>query len=646
MATQHPAEFRVGWLTKTRKGKDEERRRWRKVDSNIIKLLHLMFDHLNVPYHRAPGEAEAECARLQQLGIVDAVWSDDGDSFMFGCTTLIKAHKVGGQRINDYVRIYQASRILEQHNFDADSFVLFALLAGGDYDKTGLRGCGPSAAKVLSRREFGIATSLRHVDKHGLPAWRDSLVTTSQQRVRKAVEVPSDFPNFKALEGYRNPAVSTDEQCHDLPKLRNNGWNRPIVQPVPQKFLRAYHGFWTRGFLKHFAPVFLVRTLAGVVHPDQKEENRCCSVRLKSGRQRKDLSNGKPNPEVKIIFKPKALMEIDLETEPSEEDWSIEANKDGGTYGPTEEIECEVLECFLQHGLPEGSWEPVTKSRRGTQRPSENGATSSQEASVHDYGGTTKIASKKRRRTSEGPADGALDTTNHRKNRAKARKDDALPRAPSGSRPAKKKKKGGSNVEANVSQSPPPAKFRHMDIPEHLMRPNPISPATQSSSMVIDLCSDGDDDDDDEEDKGVGFATVHASSVSLPSTQVATTATTSGSLVTHRPTGSSDPRALSASQPACVGHCSGTGSVHQSLASSENFDVPAAATFTQTLQQTAEPFDGSELMPGEAIDRATLRALRAAALHNRVSDVPPAPVRPHLTSTSPKARHGEVIDLT
>lgn len=44
-----------------------------KVDDKIIKMLHLMFDHLSVPYHRAPGEAEAECARLQQLGIVDAV---------------------------------------------------------------------------------------------------------------------------------------------------------------------------------------------------------------------------------------------------------------------------------------------------------------------------------------------------------------------------------------------------------------------------------------------------------------------------------------------------------------------------------------------------------------------------------------------
>jgi Holliday junction resolvase YEN1 len=46
-------------------------------------LLCQLLDHLKVPRHHAPAEAEAECARMQQLGIVDAVWSDDGDTLMF-----------------------------------------------------------------------------------------------------------------------------------------------------------------------------------------------------------------------------------------------------------------------------------------------------------------------------------------------------------------------------------------------------------------------------------------------------------------------------------------------------------------------------------------------------------------------------------
>jgi holliday junction resolvase YEN1 len=110
-----------------------------------------LLNNLRVAHHRAPGEAEAECAMLQALGIVDAVWSDDGDALMFGCTTLIRQHKQNGERVKDHVRIYRADRILQEHDFDADSYVLFAMLAGGDYVVEGLRGCGAKTAAIVRR---------------------------------------------------------------------------------------------------------------------------------------------------------------------------------------------------------------------------------------------------------------------------------------------------------------------------------------------------------------------------------------------------------------------------------------------------------------------------------------------------------------
>lgn len=42
-------------------------------------LYKEMLEKLGIPIHTAPAEAEAECAELYKLGIVDAVWSDDGD---------------------------------------------------------------------------------------------------------------------------------------------------------------------------------------------------------------------------------------------------------------------------------------------------------------------------------------------------------------------------------------------------------------------------------------------------------------------------------------------------------------------------------------------------------------------------------------
>lgn len=70
---------------------------------------------LEIPHHRADAEAEAECARLNELGIVDAVWTDDGHAFIFGAKVLIKEHREGrgnsGKKSDNPVRIYRADDI-------------------------------------------------------------------------------------------------------------------------------------------------------------------------------------------------------------------------------------------------------------------------------------------------------------------------------------------------------------------------------------------------------------------------------------------------------------------------------------------------------------------------------------------------------
>lgn len=39
---------------------------------------------------KAPGEAEAELAYLNRIGVIDAVISDDVDNFLFGSTVVIR----------------------------------------------------------------------------------------------------------------------------------------------------------------------------------------------------------------------------------------------------------------------------------------------------------------------------------------------------------------------------------------------------------------------------------------------------------------------------------------------------------------------------------------------------------------------------
>ena len=45
-------------------------------------------------HSKAPGEAEAELAYLNSIGIIDAVLSDDVDTFLFGAKTVIRKYSL------------------------------------------------------------------------------------------------------------------------------------------------------------------------------------------------------------------------------------------------------------------------------------------------------------------------------------------------------------------------------------------------------------------------------------------------------------------------------------------------------------------------------------------------------------------------
>ncbi|KAK3655209.1 hypothetical protein LTR56_003630 [Elasticomyces elasticus] len=336
---------------------DGPRRPWKRakrggglIDRELTKLLYQMLDHLKLPRHQAPSGAEAECAVMQKRGLVDAVWTDDGDAFMFGATVVIKAHKIGKDRVKDHIKVFTAERLRNRLNFDADSFILFALLSGGDYCTKGLPGCGPQTARLENQ----------------LPIWREALKKLLRLH-RNSAEVPAGFPEFKALENYRDPIISTPEQLDDLRGLRQ-GWDRPIDQRKLRILLRDRFHFGTREYLKHIAPTYLARALARAT-PEQRVENLQYEVVLKRTQKRKtaDGEGAPPKAMRKIMFLAAPAVEINLSERPPEEDWSAWDGKDGTPYDPMRPIEGEVLDCFLRHGLPEDALvtaPPPTRKRR------------------------------------------------------------------------------------------------------------------------------------------------------------------------------------------------------------------------------------------------------------------------------------------
>ncbi|RMZ16521.1 hypothetical protein D0862_01200 [Hortaea werneckii] len=410
------------------------------LDKELVKLLHQLLDHLKVPYHRAPGEAEAECAALEQRGVVDAVWADDGDAFMFGCRTLIKQHKVDGQRIKDYVRIYRAETILRECDLDRESLVLFAMLAGGDYDTQGLRGCGPKTAAKASRTEFGIASKARDIHKYPerVELWRQAL-ERALRLSGSSVEIPTSFPNQKALGNYLHPNISPPEVLDNLRALRQ-GWDQKIDQSKLRRLLRERFNIWTKGFINHFAPICLVRALARATR-EQQSENLQYGVQLKRTRKAKEDAETPASSEVKITFSPLPAMEINLSQKPPEEDWDLPGwkGKDGTSYDPLQKIEAEILRCFLDHGLPEGGVapppEPAKRKRKGPVGEGEAGQANkstpkgTQDESVCASNSQSQGTPKKRGR----PRKSASDESNakqSRKSSGKGKEADPTPDMP------------------------------------------------------------------------------------------------------------------------------------------------------------------------------------------------------------------------
>jgi Holliday junction resolvase YEN1 len=280
------------------------------------------------------------------------------------------------------------------------------------------------------------------------------------------MQVPFNFPDMRALGHYCNPVVSTDAQLRDLRGLRN-GWDPKIDQKKLRVLLRSRFNIWTRGYMKHIAPIFMIRQLARC-SPDDATllANTTYDIQLKRTIKRKaangDDSEEPTELERKITFYPLPAVEIDLR-EPEGEDWSIWEGKDGSHYDPAGRVECNVLDCFLKHGLPEGYLTPPEPPKRQRKQKATTAASDSAEASTSvpsiDTEATAPASAPQRRGRPKKSAtaatgDGEVVTSPPKRGRPKK---DASTSMSNSEQPPKKRKKPSKD---DAIPTPPPAVFR------------------------------------------------------------------------------------------------------------------------------------------------------------------------------------------
>ncbi|KAF9869331.1 hypothetical protein CkaCkLH20_13198 [Colletotrichum karsti] len=190
------------------------------------------------PVHDSPGEAEAECALLQQHGIVDAVLSEDVDTIMFGCTRTLRnwtSEGTRGAKTPTHVSMYDVEELLSAGTgLDREGMVLVALMSGGDYIPEGVPGCGVKLACEAAKAGFGKSLCrLKIDDSTQFEDWKTILkleLRTNDsgffRTKHKALSIPEEFPNRQVLRHYTHPVVSNADTIDRLKTTVK--WNRPI----------------------------------------------------------------------------------------------------------------------------------------------------------------------------------------------------------------------------------------------------------------------------------------------------------------------------------------------------------------------------------------------------------------------------------
>ncbi|KAK8086864.1 hypothetical protein PG994_001838 [Apiospora phragmitis] len=266
--------------------------------------------------HDAPGEAEAECALLQQRGIVDAVLSEDVDTIMFGCTKTWRnwsAEGTKGSKTPTHVSVYDTHLLRQgESGLDREGMVLVALMSGGDYIPEGIPGAGVKLACEAARAGFGKSLCLlKKSNTAKLTEWRDNLVHQLRTNESKFFRTETQGPHAK------------------LDQLKSRKWGSPLDVVGLRQFVDETFDWTYRAgaikFIRVLAPGLLTRKIMDL---SQKHEDQSLDVEsleaaetslVKSITKSRVHLSTDATPELRLNFIPTDIVGYNFEEEPEEE---------------------------------------------------------------------------------------------------------------------------------------------------------------------------------------------------------------------------------------------------------------------------------------------------------------------------------------
>ncbi|UQC78435.1 uncharacterized protein CLUP02_03912 [Colletotrichum lupini] len=342
-------------------------KRYGQRESTTALIKHTL-DHILVPWLQAPGEAEAECALLQQQGLVDAVWSEDGDCFMFGSTIVIRdLRDTKNHKFKEHARIFDMREIrrLKVGLYNDKSVACFAMLTGCDYAPSGLLGCGSRFAQELVK-DGGLVESFYRIQT--LPQrnqWRtrlrdsiEKITSLTDLHFNKDKSNIMTFPGLDALKNCRSPAVSTSDTLKRLPFLQGEWYDthttNSLATTIPWMQQNYFSRMTTIWWIRQFTPMVLNQRLL-------KGEVQALDLVAKVAQKRKESPTSSIELDPCNVFPGIENIFIESEGILSVNRWRNERESAGS---PIQNGKFDMLDAILGHGMSDEAYQAWRKKKR------------------------------------------------------------------------------------------------------------------------------------------------------------------------------------------------------------------------------------------------------------------------------------------
>ncbi|KAL6931092.1 related to DNA repair protein RAD2 [Hanseniaspora guilliermondii] len=195
------------------------------VTPQMVEEVQELLQHFGIPYLTAPMEAEAQCAELMRLKLVDGIITDDSDVFLFGGSKVYR--KMFQEK--QFVEFYDLETIYGTLGLSRDFLIDLAFLLGSDYT-LGIKGIGPVAAvEILAN--FGSLKNFKEWYHDGMHnAEKIANEKGFEKALRKKLTsnniiLSETWPYSDVIKEYKTPTVDKDETPFkwgkpDLDRLR------------------------------------------------------------------------------------------------------------------------------------------------------------------------------------------------------------------------------------------------------------------------------------------------------------------------------------------------------------------------------------------------------------------------------------------